>query len=488
MRRAAMSSPSVITNYETPTFTHRNRWATLSSFVFTDVAALLVSGLAAVIIRSCLSGGMSNGCYLIVIPSICLLTGVYALFGLYPGTAVNPIDEFKSVMLATTITYLLIVCTTFFAKQGLYYSRLTIVLAWLITTLLVPAARSAMRGWCSRQSWWGVQTVVLGAGPTGQAMLQMLEQRPTLGLRPVAVLDYFSVDVSNVRHGTSRVFFGDLSFAQQFAINCGPCYAIIAMPHLESAQLAAFIQEYADDFYRVLVIPDLFGIANLKVAAKHMVGVLALEISKNHSHPAPQILKRCCDLSIALVISAVCFPLFVLICLYGRLNSAGPIFYGQRRIGRNAKEFTAWKFRTMVMNADNVLEEHLRANPQLREEWNVDHKLKDDPRVTPLGKVLRKFSLDELPQLWNVICGQMSLVGPRPIVWSEVSRYGSKFALYRSVPPGITGLWQISGRSNTTYEERTRLDEYYVRHWSMLLDLYILLCTFRTVLSAEGAY
>ena len=483
-----MSATSVIANYDTPTFTRRNRWVTLSSIVVTDVAALLISGLAAVIIRSFLSGSMSSSCYLIIIPSICLLTAVYGVFGLYPGTAANPIEEFKSVMLATTITYLLIVCTTFFAKQALYYSRLTIVLAWLITTLLVPAARSSMRSWCARQPWWGVQTVILGAGSTGQAMLQMLEQRPTLGLRPVAVLDHLSGNGLNVGHGPSQVFFGDLSLARQFASNCRPCYAIIAMPHLESAQLAAFIQEYAEDFYQVLVIPDLFGIANLKVSAKDVAGVLALEISKNHSHPAPQIVKRCCDLSIALAISTLCLPIFLLICLYARLKSSGPIFYGQRRIGRNAREFTAWKFRTMVMNADEVLEEYLRTNPQLREEWNIDHKLKEDPRVTPLGKFLRKFSLDELPQLWNVICGQMSLVGPRPIVWSEVARYGTKFALYRSVPPGITGLWQISGRSNTTYEERTRLDEYYVRHWSILLDLYILLCTFKTVLSADGAY
>jgi Undecaprenyl-phosphate galactose phosphotransferase WbaP len=483
-----MSATSVIAKHDTPTFPRRNRWATLGSTVVSDVAALLISGFAAVLIRSFLSGSISSRCLLIIIPSICLLTVVYGLFGLYPGTAANPIEEFKSVMLATTITYLLIVCTTFFAKQALHYSRLTIVLAWLITTLCVPAARSVMRSWCSRQPWWGIQTVILGAGATGQAMLQMLEQRPTLGLRPVAVLDHLFGNALNVGHRSSRIFFGDLSFAPQFASNCRPCYAIIAMPHLESAQLAALIQEYADDFYQVLVIPDLFGIANLKVSAKDMAGVLALEISKNHAHPAPQIVKRCCDFSIALVMSALCLPIFLFICLQSHLNSSGPIFYGQRRIGRNAREFTAWKFRTMVMNADEVLEEYLRANPQLREEWEVDHKLKDDPRITPLGKFLRKFSLDELPQLWNVLCGQMSLVGPRPIVWSEVPRYGAKFALYRSVPPGITGLWQISGRSNTTYEERTRLDEYYVRHWSILLDLYILLCTFKTVLSAEGAY
>lgn len=482
-----MSATSLIRSYDAPTFTRHNRWITVGFVVATDVATLLVSGFAAVLIRSCLSGHLATS-YAIILPSIILLTVVFGVFGLYPGIATNPIEEFRTVLLATTTTYLLIVCATFFAKQALYYSRLTIALAWLLTTLLVPATRSAMRGWCSRRPWWGIQTVILGSGPTGVAMLQTLRQRPALGLRPVAVLDHHTSNTAGFPRNPSSVFYGDLSYAAQFAHNCRPCYAIIAMPHLESERLAAFIQEYAEDFYHVLVIPDLFGIASLRVSAKDMAGVLALEVSKHHSHPAPQIVKRCFDLLVASAIIALFLPIFVLICLQARLTSTGPIFYGQRRIGRNAREFTAWKFRTMVMNADEVLEQHLRDNPQLRQEWNVDHKLKDDPRVTPLGKFLRKFSLDELPQLWNVLCGQMSLVGPRPIVWSEVAKYGKRFALYRSVPPGITGLWQISGRSNTTYEERTRLDEYYVRHWSILLDFYILLRTFRTVLVAEGAY
>jgi Undecaprenyl-phosphate galactose phosphotransferase WbaP len=319
-------------------------------------------------------------------------------------------------------------------------------------------------------------------------MIQALEQRPTLGLRPVAMLDHFSENIPHTGHAASPVFWGDLSLAPQFASNCRPCYAIVAMPHLESGRLAAFIQEYAEGFSQVLVIPDLFGIAGLKLSAKDVGGVLGLEISQSSPNRVPQTLKRCFDLIVAIMAGVIFLPAFATICVGIRLGSPGPIFYGQRRIGRNASEFTAWKFRTMVVDADEVLEQHLRDNPQLRQEWNGDHKLKSDPRVTRIGRSLRKFSLDELPQLWNVICGHMSLVGPRPIVWAEVGRYGKRFALYRRVTPGITGLWQISGRNNTTYEERTRLDEYYVRHWSVLLDLYILLRTVRAVLFAEGAY
>jgi Undecaprenyl-phosphate galactose phosphotransferase WbaP len=483
-----MSAASVIRSYGIPAFTTLNRWATLCSILLTDVVALLLSGMAAVAIRLAWSGRFSTGNYLIVVPSIMLFTVVFGVFGLYPGTAANPIDEFKGLLRATSITYMIIISVTFFTKQASYYSRLTFILAWLITALFVPASRTATRNWCSRRPWWGINTVILGAGATGQAMLKALEQRPTLGLRPVAVLDHFSENTPHFNSASRSVFCGDLSLAPQFASNCRPCYAIVAMPHLESGRLAAFMQEYAEGFSQVLVIPDLFGIAGLKLCAKDVGGVLGLEISQNSPNRVPQTLKRCFDLIVAIIVGVVFLPVVAIICVCVRLGSPGPILYGQRRIGRNAREFTAWKFRTMVSDADRVLEQYLRDNPQLRQEWNGDYKLKHDPRVTHLGRFLRKFSLDELPQLWNVLCGHMSLVGPRPIVWAEVGRYGKRFALYRSVTPGITGLWQISGRNNTTYEERTRLDEYYVRHWSVLLDFYILLRTVRAVLFAEGAY
>jgi Undecaprenyl-phosphate galactose phosphotransferase WbaP len=194
------------------------------------------------------------------------------------------------------------------------------------------------------------------------------------------------------------------------------------------------------------------------------------------------------DLSFAVIGGLLILPLIGLICLLTKASSPGPIFYSQRRLGFEARHFHAWKFRTMVVNADQVLQKHLAANIQLREEWARDHKLKNDPRVTWVGRWLRKTSLDELPQVWNVLRGQMSLVGPRPIVDAEIEKYGETFERYRKVVPGITGLWQISGRNNTTYQERVDLDSYYVRNWSPWLDLYILIRTIKVVLLREGAY
>jgi lipopolysaccharide/colanic/teichoic acid biosynthesis glycosyltransferase len=157
-------------------------------------------------------------------------------------------------------------------------------------------------------------------------------------------------------------------------------------------------------------------------------------------------------------------------------------------MGRNGRRYTMWKFRTMVVDADRTLEHYLEKHPQLREEWELTQKLVHDPRMVPgIGKFLRVSSLDELPQLWNVLCGEMSLVGPRPIMPFQIPRYQRGYPLYQKVRPGITGFWQISGRNLTTYEEKIDCDTYYVMNWSLWLDLYILARTVKTVLLREGA-
>jgi Undecaprenyl-phosphate galactose phosphotransferase WbaP len=177
-----------------------------------------------------------------------------------------------------------------------------------------------------------------------------------------------------------------------------------------------------------------------------------------------------------------------LIALLIKASSRGPVFYKQERVGLHGRRFYAWKFRTMVLDADEVLEAYLEARPALRAEWDSQHKLKNDPRITRVGRWLRYTSLDELPQIWNVLCNEMSLVGPRPIVSAEIAKYQHHFELYTKVLPGVTGLWQVSGRNDTTYPERVALDAFYVRNWSCWLDLYILARTVGVVLRREGAY
>ena len=199
-------------------------------------------------------------------------------------------------------------------------------------------------------------------------------------------------------------------------------------------------------------------------------------------------MKRCIDLFFCLLILPVLLPLGLILGLLIRLDSPGPVLYRQQRIGQGGRALQIYKFRTMAANADAVLEDWLARDPALREEWKRDHKLKHDPRVTRMGAFLRKTSLDELPQLINVVLGGMSMVGPRPIVSGEIEKYGEVYDEYCRVKPGITGLWQISGRNDTSYEERVAYDHYYINNWSVWMDLWILGRTVPVVLSGYGAY
>lgn len=201
-----------------------------------------------------------------------------------------------------------------------------------------------------------------------------------------------------------------------------------------------------------------------------------------------RMIKRSLDMLLVILSLPIALLILGIVAAVVALSSPGPIFYSHRRIRRHGAFFSMWKFRTMCVNSAEVLEEYLANHPEARSEWNKTHKLRYDPRITKTGLFLRRYSLDELPQLWNVVTGQMSLVGPRPIVAAEVEKYGDCFSCYCKVKPGLTGLWQVSGRSSLTYDERVTLDCEYVEHWSLTRDLVILLKTFSSVINQDGAF
>jgi Undecaprenyl-phosphate galactose phosphotransferase WbaP len=201
-----------------------------------------------------------------------------------------------------------------------------------------------------------------------------------------------------------------------------------------------------------------------------------------------RFVKRSVDAVLVVLLGIVLSPVLLLIAAAVWLSSPGPVLFSHRRIRRHGEFFTMWKFRTMCINSGEVLERYLMMHPEARAEWRATHKLKCDPRVTRVGRILRKTSLDELPQLWNVLNGTMSLVGPRPIVAAEVEKYGDQFWDYCSVKPGMTGLWQVSGRSELSYSQRVELDRHYVQNWSLSVDAKILMRTWSSVVNRDGAY
>ncbi len=243
--------------------------------------------------------------------------------------------------------------------------------------------------------------------------------------------------------------------------------------------------EYQSPESRVAAIEDSYSYADTSghsVTRLRRMDVLPADLFRY------RVVKR--SLDVLLVVTTMPVVLLVLgaVATMVALSSPGPIFYSHRRIRRNGAFFSMWKFRTMCVNSAEVLEEYLAAHPEAKAEWNKTHKLRHDPRITRVGSFLRRYSLDELPQVWNVLTGKMSLVGPRPIVAAEVEKYGDCFNCYCKVKPGLTGLWQVSGRSALSYEERVALDCEYVRRWSLTKDTVILLKTFSSVVNQDGAF
>jgi Undecaprenyl-phosphate galactose phosphotransferase WbaP len=450
----------------------------------TDLVAVVLTMGFAIGLRFLWDRSLLWSIYCDLWPMLLLFPLVYALAGLY-GVGVAPPEELRRLSYSTSLVFLVLGGATFMYKAGADYSRGAFVFAWVLALVLVPMGRALVRHFFSRKDWWGVPVLVLGAGQTGEKVVRAMLRQPGLGLKPVALLDDDSNKHGQLLEGV-RVE-GKVACAADYA-NAGVKHALLAMPGVPRSRLLELLETYGNLFPHLIVVPDLFGFSSLWVASRDIGGVLGLEVRQNLLMSGSRVAKRMLDVGLivlfAPIIALVCLALALLV----RLDSAGPIFYAHMRIGQGGKPIWVWKFRTMVCNAEQVLKDYLSQHPELQEEWHRDQKLRSDPRVTRIGRFLRKTSLDELPQLWNILRGEMSLVGPRPIVEAEVERYGDNMKLYTRVLPGLTGLWQVSGRNDTTYAERVALDSYYVRNWSVWLDLYILARTMGVVLAGKGAY
>jgi len=453
--------------------------------LLTDSVALLLIWCVSVVIRYALGGSFGFALYGNMIPLLLLFPAAYAIAGLYPGILLSPPEELKKISQATSLIFLILLGAIFLSKQSDTYSRGIFALAWVGVLGAVPFFRTMLRRKVEIWKRWGHPAVILGAGKTGEAVAEALAREHRLCLRPVAFFDDDPRKIGRSCKGLPVI--GPLDAAQKVAEECRVATAIVAMPGVGPTRLVEVLQGAAADFRRLIIIPDLFGASSLWISAFDMGGILGLEVNQKLLDPRRQWIKRCMELSVILL----CLPLLLFLATGLALailyDSPGPIFFRHKRIGLGGKDIVIWKFRTMVADAQKVLDECLACDPELRVEWEENHKLCSDPRITRIGHWLRRTSLDELPQLWNVVKGDLSLVGPRPIVWDEVDKYRNGFELYKKVKPGLSGLWQISGRSTTTYDERVRLDAYYVRNWSIWLDLYILLKTPSEVLRGRGA-
>jgi Undecaprenyl-phosphate galactose phosphotransferase WbaP len=453
--------------------------------LLSDLLALVCGGMFSVYLRHLLQGEFQLTFYWEHWPVLAFFLLSYAMAGLYPGILISPPEELKKTTLATSAGFVLLAIGVFLAKGADLYSRGIFFMAWMSLLILVPTFRMITRRSCTGRKWWGYPAIILGAGESGTIVVNTLKVRPRLGVRPVALLDDDSRKQGTTIHGVPVL--GGLNKARELSRTWTHPIAILAMPGLKPAHTRRIIELNCSRFRRIIVVPDLFECSSLWVKTVDFGGILGFDVVQKLVDKKRQAFKRIFDLCLITLALPVLVPVFIILALAIKLDSRGPVFFRHKRVRNRDSFFHVLKFRTMVPDADQVLGEYLAKSPELRREWEAKHKLQHDPRITRVGRFLRKTSLDELPQIWNVITGDLSLIGPRPIVEEEIKRYKKAFRLYEKVRPGITGLWQISGRNNTTYDQRVDLDTYYVRNWSIWFDIYILAMTPAAVIKGNGA-
>lgn len=343
--------------------------------------------------------------------------------------------------------------------------------------------------WRCQKSWHLLYepVILIGAGKTAEKALRFYEQ--DLGYR-YDVLGLLEDFPQKSPVAGKYPVLGGMWDAGRIVQETGVKTVVITAPGLAKEQLQKLISQVQPHVRNISFVPDLLGtqMMGAEVNVFFTEAMLMLKIKNQLARRRNRVIKRAFDLLFTICGGLCILPFLLVIAVMVAVDNKGNVIFAHRRIGRDGKEFKCYKFQTMIPNAQEALEKYLAENPEARKEWEESFKLTDDPRVTKLGSILRKTSLDEMPQLWNVIKGDMSLVGPRPIVAKEIERYGEYFREYAMVPPGITGMWQASGRSDTTYEERVEMDTWYVRNWSVWIDLMYLFKTVKIVFTGKGAY
>lgn len=405
--------------------------------------------------------------------------------GLYPGYGLTEAQELRKQVVSAGYAGLILAAGTILFREDLAMPRAILLLTVLLSVLLLPVGRGIMKRLLYRMNVWGRPVVILGAGKAGRRIARALNRTPLDGLHPVAFFDDDEAKQGKLIVGL-RVR-GKLVDADLYGLRRGVEHAIVAIPTASPQLLSGMINTRGRIFKRVQFIPDLVNLPSYGVFVSDLDGMLALEVRLGLYSRFNQWVKRMVDLVGAGLGGLLISPIILLLILWVRLDSPGSPFYWSERIGQKGKPFKCLKLRSMYVDADERLQQMLQDDPQVREEYMRFHKLEHDPRITRAGAIIRKYSLDELTQLWNVLRGEMSLVGPRPYLMRELSDMHGMQDVILEAKPGMTGFWQVSGRSDVTFDERLEMEAQYVRNWSMWWDVILLIRTFVVVLAKQGA-
>lgn len=366
------------------------------------------------------------------------------------------------------------------------FSRIWFATSFGAIFLLLPLFRLALKRLLLALGRWQMPTLIVGAGENARETASALKSEWLMGYEIKAFLPLDAQAKGEIDGIPVLTEERDpVAALKKLDVHCVVA-AFEGRGLRDYADLIERLHRFSGDLY---IVPPLRGLPLYGMEMHHFFRheVFLLRVRNNLSRRVPRILKRGFDIFGAILLLSLLSPLFAY-CIWRIRRDGGPAFFEHTRVGHKGKPFKCYKFRSMVHNAQEVLDDLLQRDTQARAEWERDFKLKDDPRITRIGDFLRRTSLDELPQLWNVLKGEMSLVGPRPVVRDEVERYGEQVDYYLQVRPGMTGLWQVSGRNDIDYTRRVYLDAWYVKNWSLWYDIAILVKTVRVVLHKQGAY
>ena len=405
------------------------------------------------------------------------LSRLYCGSIVHPGLGVGAVEELKRLTINTFGVYLL--AGVPLLPAGSERALWLLPVSALVTILLLPVTRYGMRRLMWRFRVGRIPVLLAGGGEAGAQLAAEFARNRFVGFEVLGVMDD---DPAAAVPGVP--YLGPLERLPDAAERLGVPYLVSTISFEKSARR---LPEWFAAFQYVLLLSTHQALPIQWVYPAAISNFSGLEVGNRMLRRNYQLFKRFSEHLMAILALPAVLPLMAVLAAAVKLTSRGPVFYSALRLGKEGKPFRIWKFRTMYRDADRQLEQMLAEDPELLREWEEKFKLEHDPRVTPLGRLLRRTSLDELPQIWNVLRGEMSLIGPRPIVEMERHYYGDNWRYIAMVKPGVTGLWQVSGRSNLTYAQRVTLDLYYLNNWSVWLDYYIFLKTVWAVVRCRGA-
>ncbi|MDR2951848.1 MAG: exopolysaccharide biosynthesis polyprenyl glycosylphosphotransferase, partial [Treponema sp.] len=404
---------------------------------------------------------------------------------LYPGVSLAPAEELRRLTIGSFLAHGGVILSRYIERESLDSVTAALIVSFVFSTMILLTVRSITGRILSITRLGGIPAVIYGSNGAGKHIVDCLLSGVRTGYTPALILDDEPEGADEYK-GIPVIH--DTSIGPEIVKRYNIKMAMVAMPKLNDHELKRLLNDSVSAFRYSAFIPGFFSAANIWMSVRDFGGVLGLFTTNKFKMPWNLRIKRVTELAIVITGGVLILPFLLIIALLILIDSPGPALYRHMRLGVNGKHFFAYKFRSMVVDAQERLDNLLRSDIGIEKEWKTNHKLAHDPRITRIGKFLRKTSIDEIPQLINILKGEMALVGPRPIVDTEVEKYGEDYSRIFSIKPGLTGLWQVSGRSNTNYEERIAYDTFYLQSWSVWMDLWILFKTFGVVLRGKGAY